>query len=166
MANVPGAYCETDDLRVGDMPAPSNTTRDQYVSGAAEEIDAAIGHLYVTPIVIEALPENRPSILFLKKLNWLLASGRFVSDVAAASQDTEFHSYAARMLREANDMLKLLTREELVLTGADRISEDQDERFTGPMIHNEDAESLVEGFYKQRQTPWPFGTRPVTPYGK
>ena len=92
MANVAGAYCGVEDMRTGDIAMPSNTSREQYVSAAAEEIDAALGHIYETPFVIEETPVNRPTILFLKKLNWLLASGRFVLDVAAAGE----HDQSAR----------------------------------------------------------------------
>jgi hypothetical protein len=164
-------------LRTGDIAVPSYTSREQYIVNAAEEIDAAVGHLYVTPFdVDETVPANRPSILFLKKLNWLLASGRFVLDVAAAGEMDNLHAYGKRMLDEAAAMLKYLTSEELVLVGATKIkSDDEQEGFTGPMISNEDSESLVEAFYR-RQRPSLFGLGeplpvlgrrpPVMPYGE
>lgn len=176
MPTPPGAYCATEDLRTGDIATPSYTSRDQYVTNAAEEIDAALGHLYVTPFVIDnAVPTNRPSILFLKKINWLLASGRLILDVAAAGETDSLHAYGKRMLDEAMGMLGILKSGELVLTGAQKIESDtSDKDFTGPVIHNEDAKSLVEGFYTQRQRPafgvaesYPFGyPMPVVPYGK
>lgn len=174
MANVEGAYCATDDLRTGDIATPSYTSKEQYILNAAEEIEAALGHLYITPMVIPDLPVNRPSVLFLKKLNWLLASGRLILDVAAAGESDNLHAYGKRMLDEATVMLLKLTTEEIVLIGVPPIEVDPHEQgdFTGPAIFNEDPDSLVEDFYR-RQRPgfslsesYPFGYKaPVTPYG-
>jgi hypothetical protein len=177
VANVEGAYCATEDLRTGDIAVPSYTSKEQYIKNAAEEIDAAVGHLYVTPFAIdETVPANRPSVLFLKKLNWLLASGRFVLDVAAAGEMDNLHAYGKRMLDEAAAMLKYLTSEELVLVGATKIeSDDEQKGFTGPMIHNEDPESLVEAFYRRQRGglftlsevgPAVIYPRQVVPYGE
>jgi len=154
VANVEGAYCAVEDMRTGDIALPSNTSREQYIKNAAEEIDAAIGHIYVTPLEIEATPKNRPTILFLKKLNWLLASGRFVLDVAAAGEMDNLHALGKRYLDEANGMLALLTSSELVLEGAPKHSDgdaSSEGNWSGPMIFNEDSESLVEGFYTNRR---------------
>lgn len=174
MVNVEGAYCEIGDLRTGDIAPPSYTTPEQYVITAAEEIDAAIGHIYVTPVVIDTTghSEYRPSVLYLKKINWLLASGRMLLDVAAAGEMDNTHAYGRRMLDEALKMLHLLTSDELVLAGAVKIdSGDEQGSNSGPFILNEDSESLVEGFYKNRRPSyglaesWPFGPPPVVPYG-
>lgn len=176
MTNVDGAYCELGDLRTGDIATPSYTTREQYIVNAAEEIEAALGHIYVTPMVIDTTghPEYRPSILFLKKVNWLLASGRLVLDVAAAGEMDNLHAYGKRMLDEAAGMITLLTSGELVLAGAEQIGGDEEKRPTGPMILNEDDESLVEGFYRRHRQnsfgfaePYPFGPqKPLVPYGE
>lgn len=172
MPNVEGAYCAEEDLRTGDIMPPSYSSKTQYIKNAAEEIDAAIGHIYVTPVAIADLPVNRPSILFLKKLNWLLASGRFILDVAAAGESDTLHAYGKRMLDEATAMLALLTSRELKLTGADPIEGSAStESWSGPMIFNEDSESLVEGFYSQRKSPftpgesYPYPPKQVIPYG-
>lgn len=174
MANVVNAYCAEEDLRTGDIAVPSYTSRVQYIANAAEEIDAAIGHIYVTPIEILDDPQYRPSVLFLKKLNWLLASGRLILDVAAAGEMDNLHAYGKRMLDEAAGMITLLTSEELVLAGAELInSGDEQAGFTGPYILNEDSESLVEGFYTRHRPnsfgfaePYPYGPSPsVVPYG-
>lgn len=171
MANVDGAYCATEDLRVGDIPAPMGRTAEQYIKGAAEEIDAALGHLYVTPFVIDDTePKNRPTILFLKKVNWLLASARYVLDAAVAGEQATLNAYGLGMLKEATAMLKTVIGEELVLTGAEMIDNsdpDAQKPFTGPAIFNEDPESLVQGFYSQiNQNPFlPFRAVPPQPYG-
>lgn len=177
MPAVENAYCATEDLRKGDIAVPSYTSLTQYVSNAAEEIDAAVGHIYRTPIEIDAElnPEYRPSVLFLKKLNWLLASGRLILDVAAAGERDNLHAYGKRMLDEAAGMVKMLVTQELVLDGADRVDEtDEEKNFTGPFIHNEDDESLVESFYRNRRPTVGLGESvngtlyppPVVPYGE
>lgn len=178
MPAVENAYCATEDVRKGDIAVPSYTSLTQYVANAAEEIDAAVGHIYKTPIEIddELNPEYRPSVLFLKKLNWLLASGRLILDVAAAGERDNLHAYGNSMLKEARGMIELLTSQELVLDGADRIDEaDEKKNFTGPFIQNEDDESLVESFYRNRR-PAAVGLGesvngtlyppPVVPYGE
>lgn len=174
MANVQGAYCATTDLRVGDLPDPSYATRDQYIQGAAEEIEIALGNIYVTPFVIPELPENRTTILTLKKLNWLLASGRFITDVTTAGEEDSIHAYGWSMINEALAMLKGLVTGEPFLTGAEKLpSNSEDGDFTGPVIHNEDSVSLVEQFYTQRRPyiglgeslPGIIYPNPVTPYG-
>jgi hypothetical protein len=175
MPNVAGAYCAEEDLRTGDLRAPSYTSKEQYIKNAAEEIDTALGHLYVTPIVIPpGVPVNRPAELYLKKVNWLLASGRFILDIAAAGESDNLHAYGNSMLKEAQGMLTLLTSEELVLVGAEKIPDpDAGKNFTGPAIFNEDSESLVEGFYVGRRPytglgepiPGTLYPAPVVPYG-
>jgi hypothetical protein len=133
---------------MGDIPSPTNTTKEQYIVGAAEEIDAALGHIYVTPIVIDGtVPANRPSILFIKKINWLLASGRAISDIATASSQDNWHALARQYLNEACKMLDDLRRKDYTLTGAELIDSGDSAAFSGPAIFNEDAESLVSQFY-------------------
>lgn len=152
MTNVQGAYCATLDMRTGDLPAPSYMTKDQYVLNAAEEIETALGHLYVTPFEIdEQAPVNRPTILFLKKLNWLLASGRFILDVAAAGEDATLNAYGKAMLDEAKAMLKPVASGDVVLAGAEKLNTGEQSGFTGPVIYNEDSESLVKAFYTNRR---------------
>lgn len=175
MANVDEAYCSEADLRTGDLRAPSYTSKEQYIKGAAKEIESALGHIYVTPFVIDpSVPENRPSILLIEKLNWLLASGRFILDVAAAGERDNLHAYGASMLKEAQDILKQLQNREPLLTGAPLIPGTGDQGGSGPRIDNEDSESLVKGFYEQNRSPylgageplpgWPY-KKPVIPYG-
>jgi hypothetical protein len=159
-------------MRTGDIATPSYTTKDQYIKNAAEEIDAALGHVYVTPFVIDpAPPENRPAILFLKKINWLLASGRMVSDIAAAGEESSLNAYAARMLNEACEMIDLLKSQKYVMVGAELLSSGDDvASVTGPMIFQEDPVSMVQQFYElSNPLTNPFVPRPlyppVRPYG-
>jgi hypothetical protein len=172
------AYCTVNDLRKGDIPLPSYMGDGQkYVDGAADEIDAALGHIYVTPIALDPAtkPEQRPASLLLKKINWLLASGRLVLDLAAAGENTDLHAYGRQMLTEGLMYLQQLTKGEIVLTGAAPIPvpEGQEKSFSGPAIFNEDPESLVEAFYTRHNGTLlpaapaaPYGAEPrVYPYG-
>lgn len=170
MGNVQGAYCEVSDLRTGDLPAPEHRSAEQYIKGAAEEIEAALGHLYVTPLVWtdEGNPKVRPGMLWIKKINWLLASGRFLLDVATAGEQDTVHAYGNKMLNEALMMLNKIVKGEFNLVGATQHEPgDEEKSFTGPAIFNEDATSMVEEFYVGRR-PNPYGLmlppRPVTPY--
>jgi hypothetical protein len=173
MANVENSYCEVGDLRTGDIATPSYTTPEQYIKNAAEEIETALGHLYVTPFVIPVPPnENRPTVLWLKKANWLLASGRMILDVAATSESDNLHAYGKRMLDEAMQMIADVKGGQ-PLPGATEIDGDDQNEVTGPQIFNEDSESLVQGFYVGRRPYYGLGDPypgigyppPAVPYG-
>lgn len=170
MANVEGAYCALTDLRNGDLALPPYIGNGgSYVTSAAEEIDAALGHIYETPfeVVPPATQMTRPAILLLKKLNWLIASGRLVLDLAAAGESQEIHAYGKRMLDEGLLILKQLTDGDVKLVGAPLIGEDTDEvQVTGPMILNEDSESLVQSFYDRLNPRAPLRYDAVQPYGE
>lgn len=172
MANVDGAYCATEDMRTGDIAEPSYTSREQYIKNAAEEIDTALGHLYVTPLVIDVADKFRPARLYVKKINWLLASGRMLTDVAAAGEMDNLHSYGKRLLDEAQVMLNQLVSGEVFLAGAELIEPDPDaaKDWTGPTVFNEDPVSMVQQFYEGRSpynlgVPGPYPTPYVRPYG-
>jgi hypothetical protein len=166
--NVASAYCAITDLRKGDLRLPPYMgDGTSYVSGAAEEIDAALGHLYETPIDVGNTSEmTRPSILFLKKINWLLASGRLVLDLAASSESLELHAYGKRMLDEGLLMLERLASGDLKLDGAEPAGDIDPETInvSGPQIINEDSESLVQAFYDQMNPRLPLRFTPPSPY--
>lgn len=169
MAIVEGAYCGVEDLRHGDIAYPAYLgTKEARVKAAAEEIDIAIGHIYKTPIEIPDTiePEHRPSFLTLKKINWLIASGRIVLDMAAAGERDNLHAYGHSMLKEGLGMLAALAGGEVKLPGVEVIDQPEGsaDDFSGPHIYNEDPESLVESFYKARSPLDPFNWAAPTAY--
>lgn len=146
------SYCEVGDLLKGDIPLPVYMgDGSRYVDLAAGEIDAALGHLYVTPIRIDSLvAKNRPAILRLQQINILIGSGRLILDLAVASEDSDLHAYGRHMLKEGLGMLAQVAKREVLLTGAPLIPEEDSEKsFSGPVIFNEDSESLVGAYYRQ-----------------
>jgi hypothetical protein len=156
------AYCEKTDLLTGDIPLAGRYGDGQrFVDLAADEIDAQIGHIYVTPIVFdESTPEKaarlRPAKLLLKKINTLLASGRIILDMAAGGEDDRLHAYGKSMHDEAVLLLNSITSGQIALTDAPVLAEDVDAD-NGPTIAQDDPYSLVEGFYKQ------YGRSPLAP---
>lgn len=142
-------YSTKDDLRYGDLRLPARLgDGTSFVESAAEDIEAQLGHIYVTPFAIPDVPANRPSILLLKKINNLVASGRLVLDLAASSEDDQLHAYGRAMLKEGLELLGMVRDRNILLTGAELITDsDGDKTVTGPVILNEDKASLVEGFY-------------------
>lgn len=143
------AYSEPADLLKGDIPLPARYGDGTgFINIAADEIDAQLGHLYVTPIVILDTPENRPARLLLKKINNFLASGRLITDMAAAGEDRDLHAYGASLIREALKLLEQICDGKIQLTGAERIETSATE-YSGPSVYNEDPESLVEGYYQR-----------------
>lgn len=164
------AYCTKDDLLTGDIPlAGKYGDGSSFVQLAADEIDAQIGHKYVTPVVFdESTPEKlaqvRPSKLMLKKINQLLASGRIILDMAAGGEDDNLHSYGWSMVNEAIGLLNKISEGSITLIDAPVIPSATDDLNTGPSIVQEDAYSLVEGFYKNYGPPYSVAPVPVKPY--
>lgn len=167
------AYCTKSDLRKGDIPlAAQYGDGTSLVNQASDEIDAHIGHLYVTPVTFaDPLPAtHRPSQLMLKNINILLASGRLILDMAAGGEDNSLHAYGRSMWSEGNQLLKRIASGEIELVGAEKVPEEAPlSQNSGPIIVNEDPESLVAGFYQNYRGPGAGGmsipVRPVRPYG-
>lgn len=141
------AYCEPDDLLKGDIPFPERYgDGSDMIDFAADTIDGYIGHLYETPVHVPIPPqENRPTLLCLKNVNVLLASGRMILDMAAGGEDDNLHAYGASLVAQGMHILEEIASGNLILKGAEKL----EGITTGPIIANEDPESLVEGFYQQ-----------------
>lgn len=167
MPLVSGAYCGLEDLRKGDLPLPAYMgDGTNYVKGAAEEIDAALGHIYVTPFTVGPGTQlTRPAILILKKVNWLLASGRLVLDLAASGEENDLHAYGKQMLNEGLLMLSQLATGQMLLEGAPVPETPEEEPSpTGPFIMNEDEESFVQSFYDRHNYYTPVRLDAPDPY--
>ncbi|MEU4066664.1 hypothetical protein AB0F25_30500 [Streptomyces wedmorensis] len=138
-------YSDESDLLLGQVPLPSYISAAAYISNAAEEIDAVIGMTYVTPVSLQETPENRASILILKKANNFLASGRIIMAVDAGGQESELHKYGQYLVRQAEAIIKAIKEGEFQLVGAVRLNPELGG--TAPIIHNADSESIVDAYY-------------------
>jgi hypothetical protein len=170
---VAGGYCAETDLRVGDTRLPDYMgTKEQRIQSGAQEIDAALGHIYVTPLDFtdpdtrQVEPESRPARLMVRKINWLITSGRMLLDMDASGEEDRQHAYGLAMLKEGLGLLQQIVTGEMILAGALVFGSEEAaaEDFTGPKLFNEDPESLVEGFYQNR-APGTLVNVPVAPYG-
>lgn len=154
-------YSSKDDLLLGDIPLPPRFgDGTKFVQMATDEIDSQIGHIYVTPIDLEDLPVNRPARLLLKKINNFIASGRMILDMSLAGEDSELQAYGRSLLREGLDLLNKISTGKIELPA---IKIEGGTVNDGPMIFNEDPESLVEGFYQVYSHGIPRIT-PLRPY--
>jgi hypothetical protein len=167
------AYCTKDDLLTGDIPlAGKYGDGTSFVNLTADEIDAEIGHIYVTPIDFDALEADasdaqvaamRPSKLLLKKINRLLASGRIVLDMAAGGEDRQLHAYGTAMWQEAKELLEYICKGSITLQ-VPRVGDDSDETKhdnTKVSLVQDDGYSLVKNFYDRYSTPvWPYTILP------
>lgn len=160
------AYCTKDDLLTGDIPlAGKYGDGTPFVNFASDEIDAQIGHIYVTPVTYAnpVDPKSKPAQLLLKKINILLASGRIILDMAAGSEDQNLHAYGSSMRREAIDLLNKITNGTIELYGATLVDgEVNDAENTAVSLIQDDPYSLVEGFYERMQSP-AYGWPPYAP---
>jgi len=164
------AYCTKTDLLIGDIPlAAKYGDGTGFVQLAADEIDASIGKIYVTPVTFDltASPESRPSQLMLKKINILLASGRIIMDMAAGSEDAALHAYGYAMWKEAWTLLQDIVSGKYDLdTLSGNLPTDTANDNTAVSISNEDGYSLVEAFYSgiPSVAPYPLQGKRIRPY--
>lgn len=168
-----GAYCGAEHLLVGDIPlAGRYGNGENFVNLASEEIDAQIGHIYVTPVEFDESTSAqaarvRPSKLLLKKINVLLASGRIVLDMAAGGEDDNLHAYGRRMVDEALRLLTMITDGKIILVDAPLIEpEESTVENTHMVVSQDDPYSLVEGFYERygKTHIYPVMPLPMRPY--
>jgi len=155
-------------MLIGNMPLPTYIDRDKILTAARDEIDTAIGFLYVTPVNIEDSPDNplvRPARLLLKQISIYLSSGRTIMAAATGSGDSRTHAYGRYLVNQGLELLKQIASGAIILEGAPKIEAENPEP-TGPMIANVDDTSLVEQFYNNAMTPFPGQPRtmPSSPY--
>lgn len=155
-------YCSTEDVDVGniDMPrratdATDEQTKAYYVMRAAEEMDAILGQIYKLPLNLTA---GTADALILKKVNRMLASGQIVVAAGSAAEDTEIHSWGYYHIKEAEKMLSLIFKGDIVLDAEYKDPDpNADSRQTGPMIKNREDVSYVDNFYGATGTLYPDG---------
>lgn len=150
------AYCKDTDILIGDV-TPKTGVMTKHVEQAAEEIDAAIGHLYVVPVTSAA----EHTKLLLKNINIKLATGRYFAAMSRGSQEESPNFYAQSLIKEAWEQLKMIVSGQIILGGATTagggLAED-DSR--APTLIQADEFSLVAGFYGYLQDPELYGVRP------
>jgi hypothetical protein len=150
-------YCGVNDLLLGDLLVAGTVDKNVYVQNAADEIDAAIGVKYATPVNLDLLA--RHSELLLKNVNVYIATGRLCLALAAGSNN-DLNSYGLRMLSEGLEWLCRIRDGATPLDGdPSTINPDTATTSTGPKIINEDELSGVEAFYANAmRTTSPFAT--------
>ena len=142
------AYCSATDLLLGNIPTPTYLDKDKYVDLAADEIDAALGFRYVTPIVVTNPVAGRASELLLKHINIHIASGRLILAAAAGGSDDDVHAYGMSLLRQGREALARLAAGDPPLTGATVLSGGPSVTSGAPIVSNGDPYSLVDEFYR------------------
>lgn len=145
-------YSTVADLLTGNIPTPAYMSPEKYVADAADEIDSVIGFVYKTPVEMADVDATRPARLLLKRINNFLASGRILMAAASAQEDNQVHAYAARLIREATDSLKLIASGQILLEGAEALPQSDSPKMA-PLIANVDPESNVEAFYDRVANP-------------
>jgi hypothetical protein len=141
------SYAPVESGLLGGIPVAVGTNLQAYFDDAADEIDAAIGLVYETPVTVAAdggsLP--RPVSLILKRINRYLASGRYIMAVASAGEDSGVHAYGMSLVREAQAALAQIAEGGNELDAKRHNNPDQARR--APGILNKDSRSNVDDFY-------------------
>lgn len=137
------AYSTTTELVLGNIPVPADAQK--YVDMAANEIDAALGMRYRTPIVTDQSVEQRPVQLLLNSISIYLSSGLLVLAKAAGSSDDQNHQYGLWLVNEARLKIQQILNGEIILPGIPPVTEEQIIS-TAPILVNADDTSYVDAF--------------------
>lgn len=170
---VVDAYCQPEDLLLGDVPTSSESASGKYCVDAADEIDSRIGHIYQTRVVIvdpappgTPSPVSRPARLLLKRINVWLATGRLLMAQDASGEESSVHAYALKLVTDASAAIDMIAYGQIVLDGAPKVS-GYSEVSSGPIYANLDSESSVEAFYNRIANPYYVFPAEVEPwYGR
>lgn len=149
-------YCTEADLLISGvrLPQGSQVTSQSVISAAAEEIDAAIGMFYVTPITVEESdPEKRFDTLTLKRINAVLATGRMITSMATGGEQNRVQAYGEYLLRFGWGLLEQIQNGTIKLTSATPIEQtDSNGTRRGPLLVTDNQQvSLVDSFYQNFQ---------------
>lgn len=154
-------YSQSSDMLLGDLPLVS-ANADKYVQDASDEIDSKLGFTYVTPMVLTGSP--RPVQLLIKRINNFLATGRYILAVASPTEQQALHAYGKSLVDSAESSLASIVCGDIVLDGVPRVDSDGTSSNNGPVILNQDPESMVDAFYDRVANP-NYGVVVSTPYG-
>lgn len=141
-------YATPDSGLLGGIPVADPNQLSAYFQDAADEIDAAIGILYETPVTKSGGggPLPRRVTLLLARINRYLASGRYILAVAAAGEDSGLHAYGRSLVADASAALKN------IVTGSSELDAlripDPGLGRRGPRLVNAESKSNVDEFYK------------------
>ena len=156
------AYCEPDDINVGNLMLPEGEARAPFISEASDEIDGKLGWLYATPIDVDSLKYYER--MMLKTICRKIAGGRMITTMAIPDESGSLNAYGARLLKEGLDELHLIASGDVPLSAARADLEGDSSPDVGgqgaqdarkPSIPGDDSESLVSQFEKSI-----FGGRP------
>lgn len=142
------AYCDVTDLFIGDTRLDETTTPPQaFVNSAGDEIDAAIGYAYITPIAPDDNSQNRPTILLLKLLNQYIATGRILITTGRVGEDGKLDALGQYYLTMGLQRLQMIVDGKIDLIGA--IHTAGSNNMKGPQLTNSEPQSLVDMFYSE-----------------
>lgn len=140
------AYCEVTDLLIKDFTLAPGQTYDEWVDRAADEMHAFLGYRYVIPIVPNATSAtlSQHDQLVLKRINILLASGRFYLAHASNDERDRLHAYGRSLVNEAIGALTALRDGKVDLSSAQVLDTSiGDESRRMPGVINQDKTSLL-----------------------
>lgn len=152
-------YCQNSDILTGDVTVVDDVVQ-LHVEQAAEEIDAAIGHLYATPIVN---PTGHTASM-LKMINVKLATGRYFAAMSRGNEESE-NFYAKTLIKEGLDALQRIASGQVILGGVPTVAPEAADDSRAPTLINVDTQSGVGAFYSFVQGPvYPAPGVPITEF--
>lgn len=152
MPRVSEAYCQPEDINLGDIDLPRDTTIETWIKATADEIDASLGQKYQLPFSFDpSKPQDRADALLLSKINKFLAMGRLLCTISSAHEGAELHAYGKSLIGDAKAEISRIMSGTVVLESLTLVT-DPNVQYDGPMILNKDAESFVDSFYRSSGT--------------
>lgn len=147
---------------MGNIPLPTTGAAERAVNQAADEIDAAIGFKYKTPVLATGANQRAVAML-MQNINIWLATGRLIQELTAAREEQQIHAYALGLVNEAMATIKMIVTGEIILEGVPPVSNTETPQ-NAPFILNVDDESNVEAFYDRIANPLAVAQGDAWPY--
>jgi hypothetical protein len=159
-----GTYCKDSDLLIGDVVLKNyDALTTKHIDAAADEIDAAIGAAYATPV--DAAGVSRQGWLLLKKIAIYIASGKLLMETDQAGEGTKVHDYALWLLQQAGAALDAISKGDVNLRPTIE-NANLDSTRGKVLVNNLDGYSQVESFSGWAAPPPPRYLRGAIPYGR
>lgn len=112
------------------MKIPSGVLVSSQRESAFTEINIQIRRLYIVPVD----SSDQTDMDFLKDIEADLAGGKLLLDVSTVQEIDSLHSLGMELIKRASINLTKITEEKVVLIGAQKDTDDSDDKVNFPLL--------------------------------
>lgn len=121
------------------LTIPSGLSVPAYRSNAYNIINARLRTLYVVPID----STDATDLGFLKIVESEMAAGKIIQAVATVHEAEGIHEYGDTLIKSAENLLKMMEGEKIILHGATRDTNDVSDVVNPPVLHGSAADDYA-----------------------